>query len=210
MELNSFKSILAIGAHADDIEYSCFGFLLKQYSSGAKINVFIVSPDSRGSGDQYYERVEETKQSFMCMPEINLIFRNTNKILPDNYEKLVDQIRNIIIEKNIDLVLIHDGKDDTHQEHRLIHDISMSATRRMPINIMVFKSPSIHNGFKSNYLVDITNQYPAKIEAIKKHKTQSDLSYMSEDSLKIFNQPWSGKVLGIDYCEEFKIIRMVG
>lgn len=205
-----FNSILAIGAHTDDIEYSCFGFLLKQHSMGSKISVFVASPDSRGSGDQYYERVEETKQSFAGMSNINLIFRNTNKILPDNYEKMSDQIREIIINNDIDLVLIHDNQDDTHQEHRLIHEISMSATRRLPINIFAFKSPSAHNGFKSNYVVDITDQYPAKIEAVKKHITQSGLPYMSEDSLEIFNKSWSGKVLGINYCEEFRIIRMVG
>lgn len=210
MVLNNFKSILAIGAHADDIEYSCFGFLLKQHSVGAKINVFIASPDSRGSGDQYYERVEETKKAFFAIPDANLIFRNTNKILPDRYEKMSDQIRDIILQNEVDLVLIHDNQDDTHQEHRLIHEISMSATRRLPINIFAFKSPSAHNGFKSNYIVDITDQYPSKIEAIKKHLTQSGLSYMSEDSLEVFNRSWSGKVLGIDYCEEFRIIRMVG
>ena len=49
-----FKNVLAVGAHPDDIEYSCLGFLLKQKNSGANISTFVVSLGS--SNDKTSER----------------------------------------------------------------------------------------------------------------------------------------------------------
>jgi len=205
-----FKSILAIGAHPDDIEFSCFGFLLKQQKKGSNIHVFIASPDSRSDGSQDKERMQESINSFSLIPNCILKFRHTNKILVEDYEELSDQIRNIVLENNIDLVLIHSAKDETHQEHRLLHDITMSALRRLPISIIEYRSPSIYNGFKSNYIVDIDNEYDIKMDAVRKHITQLKMPYMFTDSLKIFNQPWTAKLHGISYAEEFNIVKMVG
>jgi len=210
MKKMQFKSILAIGAHPDDIEFSCFGFLLKQQKKGCNIYVFIASPDSRSNGSQDKERIQESINSFSLIPNCIVKFRNTNKILTEDYENLSDQIRDIVLENNIDLVLIHSAKDDTHQEHRLLHDMTISALRRLPINIIEYRSPSIYNGFKTNYIVDIENEYSIKMDAIRKHITQSKMSYMSTDSIKIFNQPWTAKLHNISYAEEFNIIRMVG
>jgi LmbE family N-acetylglucosaminyl deacetylase len=204
-----FKSILAIGAHPDDIEFSCFGFLLKQNLSGSKINIFIASPDSNLKGDQTDQRKQESIEAFKLIPDSKVIFRNVNKILNDDYEKLSDQIRNIVIEESVDLVLVHSSINETHQEHRLLNEITISALRRLPVSIFLYKSPSVTNNFNSNLLINIEKHYEIKLKAIKKHASQSDRTYMQEDAIKIFNQGWNGKLLGMDYSEEFNILRMV-
>lgn len=202
-----FKSILAIGAHPDDIELSCFGFLLKQQKLGSNIHAFIASPDSLTENPKTEIRTKESQEAFSLIPESNLFIRTTNNINMENYQEICDQIRNMAISNNIDLVIVHYPKD-TMQEHRLLNEITMTALRRLPVSIFLYKSPSTIK-FIPNLFVDINKEYDAKVKAISCHKTQANKEYMHPDSIKIFNQGWDGKSIGIDIYEQFNILRMV-
>jgi LmbE family N-acetylglucosaminyl deacetylase len=201
------NSILAVGAHPDDLELSCFGFLLNQNSLGSKIYAYIASPDSLTNNPKTEIRSNESIEAFKLIPNSELIIRNKNNITDNNYQEIADELRDIIINNNIDLVLIH-HKDDSMQEHRLLHDITITAARRLPVSIFAYRSPSTIS-FMPNLIVDIKDVYDTKIKAIRKHETQFDKQYFSYDSLLIFNQSWNAKKIGIDFCEEFDILRMV-
>jgi len=203
-----FNSILAIGAHPDDIEYSCFGFLLKEQKLGSKINAYVVSPDSLTKNPIGDKRIEESMNAFKLIPNCDLTIRNKNNIVLDDYQVIADQIRTLVQENGVDLVLVH-SPNDTMQEHRLLYDITMSALRRLSVSIFLYKSPSVSNSFVSNFIVDIKNEYDIKVNALSEHKTQSNKEYMSEDSIKIFNQGWDGKKVGIDIYEEFYIYKLI-
>jgi LmbE family N-acetylglucosaminyl deacetylase len=202
-----FNNILAIGAHPDDIEFSCFGFLLKQQKLGANIYAYIASPDSLTDNPKNKIRSQESIEAFNLIPKSQLTIRNKNNITYEDYQSLSDEIRKLTISNNIDLVLIH-HKDDTMQEHKLLHDITITALRRLPVNIFAYRSISSNN-FSSNFIVNIESEHLSKYSAIKKHKSQSDKNYFSRESVEIFNKTWNGKQFGIDFCEEFDILRMV-
>lgn len=202
-----FKSILAIGAHPDDVEISSFGFLAKQRDEGANIHVFVVSPDSLSDGSLMYDRIDETKKAFDLIPGVNLNFRYKNNITFDDYQSLSEDIRTLIINNHIDLVLIH-SKNDTMQEHRLLHEITMTALRRLPISVFAYRSPSTQM-FSPNLIVDISKYYDIKVKALKQHKTQSNKTFLSEESIRIFNQSWDAKMYDIDFYEGFDILRVV-
>jgi hypothetical protein len=202
-----FKNILAIGAHPDDLELSCFGFLLKQQRLGSNIIAYIFSPDSLTDNPQTDLRISESLKAFSFIPHAEFKARTINNITYDDYQDIADRIRSFVIEKNIDLVLIH-AKDDTMQEHRLLHDITMTALRRLPISIFAYRSPSTIS-FNSNLIVNIKNEYAIKVKAIRCHESQFDKQYFAYDSILIFNQSWNAKKIGIDFCEEFDILRMV-
>ena len=202
-----FKSILAIGAHPDDLELSCFGFLAKMQKNGSKIHAFIVSPDSF-SGQLMPYRIEESQSAFNLLNNVDLVLRYKNNITEKDYTSLADKIRKLIISNDIDTVLIHYYKD-TMQEHRLLHEITLTALRRLPVSILQYRSISSYD-FISNMVVDITQEYNIKKEAIKKHVSQKDKPYMSDQSIEIFNKNWNAQSVGINYCEEFNILRMVG
>lgn len=204
----NFKSILAIGAHPDDVEYSCFGYLTNQRNNGSNIHVFIASPDSLSDGSLMDTRIEESKNAFSLIPGANINFRFKNNITNDDYQSLSDEIRQLVIKNNIDVVLVH-SKNDTMQEHRLLHDITITALRRLPVSIFLYKSPSVSSNFDSNLIIDIENEYKLKLKALSKHKSQSDKDYMSEEYIKVFNQGWQGKKIGIDLYEEFYIYRLI-
>jgi LmbE family N-acetylglucosaminyl deacetylase len=203
-----FSSILAIGAHPDDIEFSCFGFLLKQQKTGSKINVYIVSPDSLTDNPITDKRIQESLESFSLIPNANVLIRNKNNINNEDYQSISDDIRHLVNVNKIDLVLVH-YPNDTMQEHRLLHDIVMTALRRLPVSIFLYKSPSTSHNFIPNLISNIKDEYSIKFDALKKHKSQSNKEYMSEESIKIFNTGWNGKKIGIDIYEEFYIERLI-
>ena len=155
-----FKNILAVAAHPDDLEFSCFGFLLKQQKNGSNIHAYVASPDSEEK-NFFDKRIEETNDSFGLINNSNIFIRNKNKIFDNDYVEIADSIRQIILDNNIDLVLVH-SKDDTHQEHRLMHDIVMTATRRLPLNILGYRSPSTEN-FNGKFIIDIKDEYDLKL-----------------------------------------------
>ena len=203
-----FSSILAIGAHPDDIEFSCFGFLLKQQKIGSKIKVYIVSPDSLTDNPITDKRIQESIESFSLIPNTDLLIRNKNNINNEDYQLIADEIRNLVNKNKVDLVLVH-YPNDTMQEHRLLHDIVMTALRRLPVSVFLYKSPSTSHNFIPNFISNIKHEYLTKVNALKKHKSQSNKEYMSEESIKIFNTGWNGKKIGIDVCEEFYIERLI-
>jgi len=200
------NSILAIGAHPDDLEFACFGFLIKQQKNGSKIYGYIASPDSEEK-NFFEKRIKETYNSFNIIKDSSVFIRNKNKIIMNDYVEIADEIRNIIINNNVDLILIH-SKNDTHQEHRLLHEITITAARRLPVNIFAYRSPSTED-FNGKLIVDIKNEYNLKLKAIGCHKSQSGKTYFSKESIDMANQGWNGKKMGIDYYEEFDILRMV-
>ena len=202
-----YNNILAIGAHPDDLEFSCFGFLLKQQKLDANIYAYIASADSLTDNPKNEIRSQESIQSFSLIPGSKLKIRNKNNLVYEDYQSLSDEIRELVLLNNIDLVLIH-HKDDTMQEHRLLHDITITALRRLPVSIFAYRSISSNN-FSSNFIVNIESEHLSKYDAIKKHKSQSNKSYFSPDSVEIFNKTWNGKQFGIDFCEEFDILRMI-
>lgn len=203
----NFKSILAVGAHSDDIDLAAFGFLLKQSKLGSKVYVLIISPSSMDP-ENLLKRKKESEESFSLIENCEVILLEKNEIYEKDYAEISDIVRKIIIEKNIDLMIIH-SENDTHQEHRLCSQICITAARRVPVSIFEFFSPSSTNSFYENLIINISNEYSTKIEAIGRHKTQLDKIFMSEEYLRYANQIPEAKLLGFDYAEKFRIIRMV-
>lgn len=59
MSENNQRTVLAIGAHPDDIEFGCGAILLKEAASGSKIHLLVCSKGESGSNGTPELRVEE-------------------------------------------------------------------------------------------------------------------------------------------------------
>ena len=140
--MKNFKRIFAVGAHQDDLEYSCMGMLLRQYNLGSDICVYVASNGSAGDPTSGSSRVNETRESFSFLSNSEIHIRDSSGFSFDQYEELSVNIREILLKFKPDLVLVHDI-NDTHQEHRLLHDIVITATRRLPVSIFTYKSVSV-------------------------------------------------------------------
>tara|TARA_B100000767_G_C19678733_1_gene498593 strand:+ start:428 stop:1045 length:618 start_codon:yes stop_codon:yes gene_type:complete len=204
------KNILAIGAHPDDIEFSCLGYLLKENKEEkSKVSVFIASSGSLKDPSSGFKRIKESNNALKCIKDLSFNYRNQKGIKIPDFEKISNKIRKLIINIKPNEILVHDP-NDTHQEHSLVYDIVKTASRRLPINFIRYKSISSSNDFKANLYVDVKDYLNTKKKSLKFHKSQQLHEYFDEKHIDSFHNNFFAYNRGIHvseaFYEEFKFL----
>jgi LmbE family N-acetylglucosaminyl deacetylase len=202
------KNILAIGAHPDDIEISCLGYLLKEnIEKKSKVSVFIVSSGALHDPTSGLNRIEESKEALKYINDLNFNYIGNKGIKVSDYEKISNKIRSLILNVNPDEILVHDP-NDTNQEHSLVYDMVKTASRRLALNLIRYRSISSLNDIKSNLYVDVKDYISIKKKSLKFHKSQQFHEYLSDEYIESFHNNFFAYNRGIKvsevYFEEFK------
>jgi LmbE family N-acetylglucosaminyl deacetylase len=211
------KNVLAVGAHADDVEIGCGGAVALHARNGDNIIILIMAESSY----TYYDgRVLRTKEEGVLEEEnaakilgakklINLGFK-TKEV---SYSKeTVEAINEIIDKYNIDIIYTH-WYHDTHQDHRRTTQAVLSAGRYVK-NILMYEpeypAGRSYSGFHNQYYVDITNTFEIKMEALKQHKSQ--IKKYGNDFLDAVEARarHRGYEIGNKYAECFEVLRLLG
>jgi len=200
------KRILAIGSHPDDIEYYALGTLLK-YKKASEIFCYVATcggeNDLTVNSDRYSEMNKVFNEILLPLdsywyPEIGLVF--------ECYPKYVKQLEKCIKENDINTILTH-SQHDTHQDHRLLHDITLTACRRFSGTILCYGTISQTIDFQPRVFVDITDYMIEKLKALACHVSQKDKVYMQPEYIGDFHamrDPVTGKR---KYVEKFDLIK---
>jgi LmbE family N-acetylglucosaminyl deacetylase len=202
-----FKRILVLGAHPDDIEYGCFG-ILSEYQKQADLFAFVASLGSKADKTSGPIREKESIAALKGLRFKQIIFRQELGFSFENYTDISDEIFGLIDKIKPDLILTH-SKHDTHQEHRLLHDMTLTAARRSQASILCYGTLSNTLKFSPTYFKDITPFFKSKKAALLKHKSQKNKYYMSEEYLEIFHKRQYCNLLGIKYSEAFEVERLL-
>ncbi len=198
--------ILAIGAHPDDIELGCGGYLIKAKENGAKVYGLTLTKGERG-GDNDNRREKEASSSAEFMDlDGNWIFDFPDTHLQDNINKLKNSIESVIKEVAPTTVLTHNPYD-THGDHRAVFSASREAARMIPA-VLCYESVSTPDDFKPDYYVDITDYLKDMLKAVRFHKTQSQKTYMDPELLK-GRAAHRGIQCGVPYASAFKVYRIL-
>lgn len=193
-----------VGAHPDDVEYSCLGFLLHQKESGAKVSAFIASSGSMNDNTSGIERMQESEKSLT----FNGFKQFYSSVGNFDYVQTEAEIRDLILSNSFDCILVHDPRD-THQEHRIIYEITLSAIRRLNMSFIRYRSVSTTQEFISNYRVGIDKFFNQKIETLQFHASQQSKSYMSKNSIENFHTFYDLSVNSERFFETFAIQELV-
>ena len=169
------KSILALGAHPDDIELGCGGTIVKHLSKGDEVFVIIMTNGEQGKHNSKMEEGLSSLKELGIKLE-NVFFGN----FPDGFipvdKNSISFVEEIINKNEIDRVYTH-SPNDRHQDHRACSNI-VSAAARPHVNqktkeILLFQGPSTKVHFEPHYFVEINkNQLKVKINSLNKFKTQ--------------------------------------
>ncbi len=204
------KNILAIAAHPDDIEISCLGYLLKENKEKkSKVSVFIASSGSLKDSTSGMKRIKESEKALECIKDINFHYIGKKGIKFSDFEIISNKVRKLIIKINPDEILVHDP-NDTNQEHSLVYNIVKTASRRLPINLIRYRSISSSNDFKANLYINMENYLVIKKKSLKFHKSQQFHEYFSEKYIDSFHNNFFAYSRGIKvseaFFEEFKFL----
>jgi LmbE family N-acetylglucosaminyl deacetylase len=213
----SGKNVLAIGAHADDIEIGCGGTIARHAKNGEEVIILIMAESSY----TYYDgRVLRTKEEGVLEEEnaakvlgakklINLGLKT--KEVPYSAES-IEAINEIIDKYNIDIIYTH-WYHDTHQDHRRTTQAVLSAGRYVK-NILMYEpeypAGRSYSGFHNQYYVDITSTFEIKMGALKQHKSQ--IKKYGNDFLEAVEARarHRGYEIGNKYAECFEVLRLLG
>ena len=213
----SGKNVLAVGAHADDVEIGCGGTVALHTQRGDKVIILIMAESAYTYYDGRVLRTEEewkTEEArgakVLGAKLINLGFKT--KEVPYSRES-IESINRVIDEYNIDMIYTH-WYHDSHQDHRRTTQSVLSAGRYVK-NILMYEpeypAGRSYLGFRNQYYVDITSTFDKKMEALKQHKSQirkyGEKMFLEAVEARARHR---GYEIGSRYAECFEVVRLLG
>ena len=209
------RNILAVGAHADDVEIGCGGTVALHAEKGDTVILLIITESSytdyngkvlRSIDDAIKE--EETATKVLGAKLINLNFET--KHVPYSPE-LIEGINRIIDDYNIDTIYTH-WYHDTHQDHKRTTQSVLSAGRHID-NILMYEpeypAGRSYIGFRNQYYVDITSSFGIKMDALKCHESQVKKygnTFLEAVKARARHR---GYEVGSKYAECFEVVRLL-
>ncbi|HVE67454.1 MAG TPA: PIG-L family deacetylase, partial [Solirubrobacteraceae bacterium] len=155
-------TVLAIGAHPDDVEIGVGGTLLRHAAAGDRI-ILLLMTDGEAGGNKR-QRVAEAEHA---AEYLNATLVRTG--LPDTFlseaRRAVLVMEDVVAHYHPTVVYVH-SCHDSHQDHRGTYNAAVVAAREVP-EVYCYQSPSSTVEFAPNRFTDVGPHLDAKVEMIR-------------------------------------------
>ena len=175
-------TILAVGAHPDDIELGCGGSLAKHAAAGATVEAVVFSRGRRGALSDA-DRAVETETALRSIGiDLITIYDFEDTQLWRHVTEMIAILDRHIAELGPDRVYTM-FQHDRHQDHRAVYEASAISCRCVP-QLFGYETPSSYPTFAPTVFEDIAGQLEAKVGALRCHTSQGDRLYMQEEKIR--------------------------
>jgi LmbE family N-acetylglucosaminyl deacetylase len=180
--MNNAGTVLALGAHPDDLELGCGATLAKLCAGGTQVTAVVLSEGTRGTLP-HRDRTAETQAALMSLGVQKIIQHQ----FPDT--RLHEQLNDVIatLERHVSelgpqrvYTMFH---DDRHQDHRAVYQASAVACRRVP-QVLGYETPSSYPNFVPTVFEPVDEFIELKVRALQMHRSQGERLYMHEDKIR--------------------------
>ena len=196
------KTILAIGAHPDDVEFGCGGTLAKLRAAGNEINILTMSLGAAGGIPEIRKKESEEAAKLQGAKLFLGDFFDTN--ITSSIET-IRFIESIVIQVQPTHVYTH-SFNDSHQDHRNIYQASVTACRAIP-NLFSYLSPSGTVDFRPSIFISIDKYMDQKLEAVAVYTSQSESRpYLQADMIRATARYW-GRFGKYNLVEPMEVIK---
>ncbi|MBS1743624.1 MAG: bacillithiol biosynthesis deacetylase BshB1 [Bacteroidetes bacterium] len=226
--------VLAFGVHPDDVELSCSGVLMVEKSNGKTTGIIDLTEGELGTRGT----IDTRKQEAADAAEILGVDIRENVQLADGFFennkasqiKIIEKIRKYQPE-----IILCNAVEDRHPDHgrsaQLVADAAfLSGLRKIETTTAgvlqeAWRPKYVLHYIQDRYLnpdfvVDISNVFERKLDAIRAYKTQfhqpgmeGPQTYISTpdflDSV-IYRSKMMGKMIGVKYAEGFITKKKIG
>lgn len=199
-------NILAIGAHPDDIEYGCGGSLIKYADRGHHLFLLIMTEGSLGAPSGVRKAEQLDAQEILGVRRI--FWGNYEDTYIEVNKDVINQVENVIAEIRPDFIFCH-FPDDTHQDHRHLAQVVISATRYIR-NVLFYEGPTTQN-FEPQIYIDISDTLARKIQALEAHQSQitkTNIEDLTISELARSTANFRGTQGRVKYAEAFRALRL--
>lgn len=195
-------TVLAFGAHPDDLEVGAGGLLARLAHQGADVTLAVVTVPNLVE-----RRIEEARAAAKIIGGELLILHEGKRVEDIPMHELVRRFDQIIGDVRPDLVITHSAHD-LHWDHGLVNRATVSALRRTPCDLLAYmSSPEMNAQVRSlgECFADISTTIEIKVAAIAAHVSQlPGLDLESSRDLARAN----GRLSGYRYAEAYEVLRM--
>ena len=207
-------TILAIGAHGDDIELACGGTLAKAVNYRHEVIMVLVTGHASNDHNNMKIRAQgvaqqEAKAAAKILGVSKLhILGYQDTCVPYSVE-LVSKLDDIITDCKPDIIFTH-FVFDTHQDHIRTAHSTIAAARRQ--NTILLYEPINPSGqgyvpFRPQVYMDISQTIDTKINSLKAHKSQYEKYTETWIEAVVARAKFRGFEMGVDYAECFEVVR---
>jgi LmbE family N-acetylglucosaminyl deacetylase/CheY-like chemotaxis protein len=184
---SSSASVLAIGAHPDDIEVGCGGILLNHVAQGHEVAVLVLT-----GGDvsgMPAERAREASRAAELM-SVRLFHANVAEASVAMGSATINEITRVIDEVNPDTIYTH-SEHDFNQDHRNTHQATLAAARSVP-RLFCYQSSSSTVDFHPNRFVPVDEFMDRKLAVLRSYTSQvRQRRYLDAELLLATSRYWS-------------------
>ena len=199
------RSVLAVGAHPDDVELGCGGTLLAHAAAGDAVTVLAMTGGENGPGATAAVRQLEQEAAARVL-EARLRWGGFADCRMTADAATIGRIEAVIAEVGADVVYVH-APEDSHQDHRAVAAATVAAARRLS-RVVHYQSPSTL-AFAPSVFVDVTGFLSGKLAALRAHASQVATSAMVEPDAVVAAARYWGAQARVGYAEAFAPTRLV-
>jgi two-component system response regulator HydG len=196
------ETVLAIGAHPDDVEIGAGGTLAAHKAAGHTVAILTLCRGARG-GDQI-QRARESQEAADVIGARLFLDDLTDTHIAEG-SPTIEVIDRVVAEVQPTIVYTH-SINDVHQDHRNTHRAAMVACRRIG-RVYCYQSPSATVDYRPTYFVTIDDYLSRKLKAIDTFGTQVGVrDYLEPGLISSTARYWS-RYSGGSHAEPFEVIR---
>ncbi|HET9350126.1 MAG TPA: PIG-L family deacetylase [Burkholderiales bacterium] len=201
------RTVLAIGAHPDDLELAIGGTLARLVRESARVVMAVVSIP----GD-FARRLAEAREAAAILGcELRLLVEDGCARIDDikGYQ-LVGMLDSLVRELQPAAVLTHSASE-FHRDHVAVHNACLSTQRLRLFDFFQF-SPTMTRAvpvsFYPRAYVDISTTIDSKMRAIEAHSSQFGARGLEAEMYRDLAR-LNGRMVGVKYAEGLDIGRML-
>lgn len=199
-------TVLAIGAHPDDLELGAGGTLARLARAGAHVVMAIVSIP----GDYEMRLYEARAAAAILGCELRILLEGGKRIDDVKPYELVGLIDRQVRDLSPAAVLTHSASE-FHRDHTSVYEASVSAQRLRFFDFFSYHPTMcrpVPVPFHPRAYVDISDTIDAKIEAIDAHASQFAGRGLDTEVYRDFAR-LQGRLIGVQYAEGLDVGRML-
>ena len=195
-------TVLAIGAHPDDVEIGVGGTLTAHRSAGDQVVILTLSRGARGGA------VSDRQEESLAAAELlgaRLFMEDLEDTQIQPTGPTVRVIERVVEEVRPTIVYTHSAHD-RHQDHRAVHQAASVATRDVP-TFACYQSPSATVEYQPTRFVTIDGFTDTKLRLLACFASPAGIrSYLQDDFVLATSRYWSRYGGGL-HCEPLEVVR---
>lgn len=207
LERYAGRTVLALGAHPDDVELGMGGTLARLRRGGARVVLVVVSVP----GDYAVRRREAERAADILGAELRVLIDVPGKRIEDlRHCDLVSLVDREVKDLGPAALLAH-GPGEFHRDHVMVHEAALAAQRLRYFDFFTYQPNfcrPVPVPFQPRAYVDITETIETKMRAIEAHASQFAGRGIATDIFRDMAR-LTGRLVGVQYAEGLEVGRLL-